>query len=368
LAVVVFISSVRRGLEAERDALPGLISALGHVPSRFEDFTALPVPPRQACLAGVDAADIYLLVLGPNYGEPMPDTGLSPTEEEYNAAIRRGIPIVVLRRDGVEVEPRQEEFARRIGAYDAGRFRASFTTTADLLTKATAGIRAATEAPTQVEITAVRDPVAVPWLGANADRLPGRAPYGTTLEVHLCPFGGALLPATVLEGASTRLIRVAREGLLFGDQDAVLIGGTSEAAWVGVDRSTSRSAGLRLTRPGVLSLWRELPRDNLGTLVSVDSLAGEIRELVTIGAELISRGEQVGVTAGLNPIGMLVEGDPAALGTRTSASLGRFDQDGRIQLTVEASVRAEDLPRAAMDLARELAVRLLRTHREGRLT
>jgi Domain of unknown function (DUF4062) len=36
----VFISSVRRGLEEERDALPGLISAIGHTPVRFEDFTA----------------------------------------------------------------------------------------------------------------------------------------------------------------------------------------------------------------------------------------------------------------------------------------------------------------------------------------
>ncbi len=366
--MVVFISSVRRGLEAERDALPGLISALGHVPSRFEDFTALPVPPRQACLDGVDAADMYLLLLGTGYGEPVPDTGLSPTEEEYTAAVRKGIPIIVLRRVGMEMEPRQEEFARRIGAYDAGRFRASFTSTADLLTKATAGIRAAIDAPTQVEIIAVQDAVAVPWLGANADRLPGRTSYGTTLELHLCPLNGTLLPATVLEGAATRLIRVGRQGLLFGDQDAVLTGGTSEAAWVYIDRSTSRSAGLRLTRLGVVSLWRELPRDNLGTLVSVDSLSGEIRELVTIGAEVISSGEQVGLAAGLDPVGMLVEGDPTDLGKRTSASLGRFGQDRRIQLPVEASVRAEDLPRAASDLAQELAVRLLRVHREARAT
>lgn len=38
----VMISSVRRGLEPERDALPGLIMALGHEPVRFEDFSAQP--------------------------------------------------------------------------------------------------------------------------------------------------------------------------------------------------------------------------------------------------------------------------------------------------------------------------------------
>ena len=40
----IFISSVRRGLEDERDALPALISALGHTPVRFEDFSAQSVP------------------------------------------------------------------------------------------------------------------------------------------------------------------------------------------------------------------------------------------------------------------------------------------------------------------------------------
>ncbi|MBN7505241.1 MULTISPECIES: DUF4062 domain-containing protein [Mycobacteroides] len=49
----VCISSARRGLEEERDALPGLISAIGHMPVCFEDFTAQTVPSREACLAGV---------------------------------------------------------------------------------------------------------------------------------------------------------------------------------------------------------------------------------------------------------------------------------------------------------------------------
>jgi hypothetical protein len=54
----VFISSVRRGLEEERDALPGLIAAIGHTPVRFEDFTAQTVPSREACLQGVKSSDV----------------------------------------------------------------------------------------------------------------------------------------------------------------------------------------------------------------------------------------------------------------------------------------------------------------------
>src|SRR5688572_23183686 len=74
----VFISSVRRGLESERDALPGLLIATGFEPARFEDFGALPTPSREACVRGVQASDVYLLLLGPAYGDPLPETGQSP--------------------------------------------------------------------------------------------------------------------------------------------------------------------------------------------------------------------------------------------------------------------------------------------------
>jgi hypothetical protein len=74
-AMIVFISSVRRGLESERDYLPSLLQASGYEARRFEDFSAQPSPSRDACLAGVEAADVYLLLLGERFGEPLPDTG-----------------------------------------------------------------------------------------------------------------------------------------------------------------------------------------------------------------------------------------------------------------------------------------------------
>jgi hypothetical protein len=102
--VKIFVSSVRRGLEEERDALPGLISAIGHTPVRFEDFTAQPLPSRGDCLAGVATADAYLLILGPNYGYRCPDTGQSPTHDEWVAAQSAGIPRLVYRKQGVTFE------------------------------------------------------------------------------------------------------------------------------------------------------------------------------------------------------------------------------------------------------------------------
>jgi hypothetical protein len=113
----IFISSVRRGLEEERDHLPGLIKAVGHRPLRFEDFTAQPRASRDACLAGVEDADVYLLLLGPNYGEPLPDSGLAPTEEEWMVAKRRGIPILVLKKSGIDMDDRQRAFLEKVEDY-----------------------------------------------------------------------------------------------------------------------------------------------------------------------------------------------------------------------------------------------------------
>src|SRR5271157_435792 len=109
----VFISSVRRGLEQERDSLPGLVTALGFEPLHFEMFTAQPWSSREVCVRAVGQADVYLLLIGPVYGEPMADTGLSPTHEEYNAARVKGIPVLVFRKVGVAMEADQAEFVRQ---------------------------------------------------------------------------------------------------------------------------------------------------------------------------------------------------------------------------------------------------------------
>ena len=134
----IFVSSVRRGLEEERDALPGLITAVGHTPVRFEDFSAQPLPSREACLLGVGDADAYLLILGPNYGHRFDDTGQSPTHDEWVAASAAGMPRLVYRKIGVSFEAEQEEFAHSIGDYTSGVFYDSFSTTAELLTKVAA--------------------------------------------------------------------------------------------------------------------------------------------------------------------------------------------------------------------------------------
>jgi hypothetical protein len=164
--VKVFISSVRRGLEAERDALTGLIAALGHEPKRFEDYTAQGVPSRQACLDGVRDADVYVLVLGDIYGDPLPDTGLAPTEEEFVAARSRGIPILVFVKRGGSPDDKQQAFIAKVSGYVDGRFRKGFANVGELLAAVAGSIRDLETRPATLTWTALTANVDVPWRDA----------------------------------------------------------------------------------------------------------------------------------------------------------------------------------------------------------
>lgn len=137
----IFISSARRGLEEERDSLYGLISALGHTPVRFEDFSAQPTPSREACLAALASADVCLFLLGPKYGHIFPETGQSATHDEWVAAQAAGMTRLVYRKLKVEFEPAQIDFTRIVQAYATGVFRDSFETTSELQTKVVQKIR-----------------------------------------------------------------------------------------------------------------------------------------------------------------------------------------------------------------------------------
>jgi hypothetical protein len=363
--MVIFISSVRRGLADERDAVAAMITALGHRPSRFEDFTALPVPPRKACLDAVAGADAYLLLLGEHYGDRTPDTGVAPTEEEFNAAAARGLPVIVMRKAVIEMEADQAAFAQRVESYEAGRFRGTFSSTTDLLPKVTAAIKGLEEAPSQVTLEQLDQSPPVPWLGETGRSLPGRGGHSTTLEVHLVPVGGSRLPASALEEGRQKLAAAGRRTGLFSDEQALTVGADTEFVWVAAQGRAASPTGVRLSRSGAVSIWRQLRGDNLGTMISAESLTADIAELVRAGAAVLRSQTPVAVTAGLDPVGMAVEGDTRELGRRTTASISTFAMTGggSLRLAAEVAAPAAELGRVATDIARELAVRVLQAFR-----
>jgi hypothetical protein len=118
----VFVSSVMEGFEDYRAAACAAIESLDHEVIRAEDFPASASSSRIACLQGVRAADLVVLILGERYGWSETASGLSPTHEEFQEAIPQAkvIPFV---QSGVTREPKQADFIREVEDYDTGLHR-----------------------------------------------------------------------------------------------------------------------------------------------------------------------------------------------------------------------------------------------------
>ncbi|MFI5258880.1 MAG: DUF4062 domain-containing protein [Candidatus Limnocylindrales bacterium] len=358
----VFISSVRHGLEEERDALPALIRAIGHEPRRFEDYTAQPVPSRDACLRGVEESDAYVLLLGEHYGDKMPDTGTSPTEEEWVVARRRGIPILAFRKRDVGPDADQAAFIRRIEDYAVGVFRESFSTTAQLLTAVATTLREVAAAPPALVWRPLGQPVNVPWKAFGQSV----ASYATVLEIHLIPTAGSPLPATTLEALPRRLSRVGRDHGLFSEDRALdLVHSEAGAAVTTRADRQAPMAGLRMAGAGGVTIWTQLPSDTLGVLLDAHDLGERIGTGLRIGAELLPSTGEVALAVGLFGGGLISEGSVAELGRRTTATITGFRRGAAsAQVEPRDAVPAVALGRAADEIARELASRLLLRFRD----
>jgi hypothetical protein len=82
-------------------------------PVMFETQPASDRNSRRALLDQIPSCDAYLLLLGAEYGEPA-QSGVSPTEEEFEEALRSGLAILALVQEGVDRDPRQQEFVNRV--------------------------------------------------------------------------------------------------------------------------------------------------------------------------------------------------------------------------------------------------------------
>jgi len=368
--LVVFLSSVRRGLEQERDNLPALIQAIGHECTRFEDYTAQPIPSRQACLRGVDQADVYLLLLGGRHGEPVFDSGLSPTEEEFTRARQRGLPMLVFVKQGVEMEPRQHGFIDRVQEYTGGRFRAGFTSAADLQPKVARALAELAAQQTPLVFTPLPATVGltVPWVYDAAARTGAFSPYAAILECHALPLAAPRLPAASLDALADRLADLGRLHRLFRPQQA--LDPTVDPEGVAVVANPDRQhplAGVRVRRSGTVSVWVGLEGDALGYIVEAADLADRIAGMLRLAAEVVPTDSDVALAAALGPTDQIVEGQVSDLGRRTQATLAvGFGRRVSARAEPEDSVPAASLGSASQEIGRELAARLLQRFRAGR--
>jgi hypothetical protein len=365
--VRIFISSVRRGLEDERDALPGLVAALGHEAVRFEDFTAQPAPSRQVCMDAVSGSDVCLLLLGAAYGDRMPDTGLSPTQEEWNVARTRGIPVYAFVKRGADMDADQRSFVDEVERFATGRFRASFDSAADLLTTVAGKVRELESAPSGlVWEQLLTAPPEVSWI---ADlQAANRYSRGLAiLELHLLPVAPTYrLAVSQLGDTADVLASTARSHGLFTQSDPVRTGTDGQTAWAALENLPGKSAGLRVRRDGATTVWGPLPADALGVVIDELDLArvvgGWVKLASSVGA--IS-GAKVTPAAALSGIELASEGSVADVGRRSSASLG-FGGQPVVHVPPEDVVPVSALVVGATDIAREVAARLVHAFRRAR--
>ena len=369
----IFVSSVVRGLEEEREGVTHLLRATEHQVVRFEDFPATDASPRVACLRAIEDVDVYVLLLGQHYGNRMPDSGYSPTEEEFHAAVSLGKPRLVFRKADLEMDPDQADFAREVGAYVDGRFWVEFTGVIDLAAKVLEALRQVRLQPEDPEWRTV-DPQPLEALHANSTQ--GWSQHACVLEVDVVPLGQVTLRATRSHKALTdQVIRRARStGLVdVGDplhsipvKSGIHVQRPSESggrAFQEVQRNPY--CGILVRDSGPITVYQALPSDGLGAVTNESDLTIRIHLLLDQCIPLIpSDVADVVVTASLFDGGRATLGDPSILGNRNSAKLG-WPQDG-IMLPADRAVSRETLLAAIGLVAAEVAVRLAQALAERR--
>jgi hypothetical protein len=346
----VFISSVTHLLKDERAALSPFLRLFDHAPLRFEDFEAQDRSSREACLAGVDQADVYVLLLGPRYGTPFPDTGLSPTAEEFRRARQRGIPILVFNKTVDEEDERaQVDFKGEVGHYVNGRLWRSFTDAANCNQAVGEALKALEVERGPVPRTVPQEAVIVPWLSeiplssaiVPASRFVGvrntavpSSVSAPVLELHVIGIGMTSAPSLrQIEERAWRLARDMRDVGFVSEGDQLVVKAADGFGWALRPPATASSGSFpgqvtaeqfrgALIHPRGVCAFRSLDTDIIGALVDQRSLQTALAWLFGVIATQLPEAESVALAASLSRADRVGEGDPRLVGTRNSGRLG----------------------------------------------
>jgi predicted HTH transcriptional regulator len=136
----IFLSSVQKEFAQEREALHRhiLTDPVLHLffePILFEKLPANGAQPMEVYLKEVAQAEVYLILIGKEYGFETP-SGISPTELEYNLAQEENIFSLAFIKDETEAErdPKEQALFRKI--QNSLSYK-RFSTTIELLSEVT---------------------------------------------------------------------------------------------------------------------------------------------------------------------------------------------------------------------------------------
>lgn len=91
----VFVSSTYVDLKEERKAIIESLLNAKYIPAGMEMFSASNDEQFKYIKKIIDSCDYYVLIIGGRYGTINPSTGISFTEQEYDYAISKKIPVLV---------------------------------------------------------------------------------------------------------------------------------------------------------------------------------------------------------------------------------------------------------------------------------
>jgi hypothetical protein len=112
----VFISSVMSELAGERRSAADAVRAVGARPVMFEQFGGRDADPEDAYLGEVETSNIYVGILGRQYGKPL-RTRYSATHTEYRHAEQCGLRIAVWTLGVNEREGPQQSFLDEVRTF-----------------------------------------------------------------------------------------------------------------------------------------------------------------------------------------------------------------------------------------------------------
>lgn len=90
----IFVSSTYEDLKEERRIVIEAILKMQHLPSSMERFPASSKSQMKCIRKIIDNCDYYILIIGDRYGSIDAETGFSYTEQEYDYAISKNIPVL----------------------------------------------------------------------------------------------------------------------------------------------------------------------------------------------------------------------------------------------------------------------------------
>lgn len=95
----IFISSTFSDLKEERKAVIESLLTARHIPAGMEMFSASNDEQFKYIKKIIDNCDYYVLIIAARYGSINSNTGISYTEQEYNYAVSKNIPVLVFLHD-----------------------------------------------------------------------------------------------------------------------------------------------------------------------------------------------------------------------------------------------------------------------------